>query len=253
MEGYLAFLDVLGFSALVADGSGHTRIDSYFDSLKRVTEPVNIPFVVFSDSIILTTKGDGEQDLLTLAETCSRLLYDLLEKDISIRGAIAFGDYVRKEINDSIFVAGRALIDAYRFEEAQNWVGVMLAPSALRRVPDLGDRCRLEEFATAPDPKSFEHVDTIWPRVIQRCAAIPFHEAGLSDFRGFAVVPTNEDTGPTANSDGVSRAIQRLLWLESLAPTPAAQYKYKHTLVWLSRIKSFWMMIEGKASTAGRH
>ena len=251
MEGYLAFLDVLGFSALVADGS--SRIDSYFESLKRVTEPVDIPFVVFSDSIILTTKGDGEQDLLTLAETCSRLLFDFIEKDICIRGAIAFGSYVRREINDSIFIAGRALIDAYRFEDAQNWVGVMIAPSALRRVPDLGDRCRLEEFATAQDPNSFKAIDTIWPRVIQRCAAIPFHEAGPSDFRGFAVVPTNEDTGPTANSEGISRAMQRLQWLESLAPTPAAQYKYKHTLVWLSRIRSFWMMIERKESTAGRH
>jgi hypothetical protein len=50
MTGYLALLDVLGFSALVGNDSGSTRIDAYFDALKRVTEPVEIPSVVFSDS-----------------------------------------------------------------------------------------------------------------------------------------------------------------------------------------------------------
>jgi hypothetical protein len=224
--------------------------------LKLATEPLGIDFVVFSDSIVLTAKGDDEASFLALAEACSRLLYDLLEKDIPLRGAIAFGDFVRRgDIAKSIFIAGRALIEAYRFEQAQNWIGIMLAPSVIRQLPLLAERCRLEEFANPPTPVSIKKIDPLWPRLIQRCAAIPFHEkrgSEPSDFSGFAIVPTSGTFEPSSNSSGVSEAIRRLRWLESLAPTPADQYKYRHTLVWLSRICSCWMMVENERGVDAR-
>jgi len=51
-----------------------------------------------------------------------------VQKGIPLRGAMAFGElYVDKE-NDIFF--GKALVEAYRFGEHQDWIGFLLTPSA---------------------------------------------------------------------------------------------------------------------------
>jgi hypothetical protein len=95
-NGYVAFLDVLGFSALIADDQG-ARVQSYLDCLKAVFDgeprsPIN--YIVFSDSIILTTPDDTLPGLRAFMASCSTLLGVMLSKDIALRGAIAHGPYI---------------------------------------------------------------------------------------------------------------------------------------------------------------
>ncbi len=55
---YIAVLDVLGFTSLVHDDS---KIGFYLKSLNESLKGIAVEYVVFSDSIILTTKtGDAE-------------------------------------------------------------------------------------------------------------------------------------------------------------------------------------------------
>jgi hypothetical protein len=61
----------------------------------------------------------------------------MLENEIALRGAIAYGDYRREKNAGGVFVAGKAIVDAYTFERQQDWVGVMLAPTTVRRFSGL--------------------------------------------------------------------------------------------------------------------
>ena len=59
MDGYIALLDVLGFSALVnADHTGD-KIRRYLECLNGATQNRSVGYVVFSDSIVLY--GEGER------------------------------------------------------------------------------------------------------------------------------------------------------------------------------------------------
>jgi hypothetical protein len=241
-EGYVALLDVLGFSALVSADLTGEKVRRYLDCLQGASVERRVDYVVFSDSIVLSAKGDSPDSLLAVAGTCSRLLVDLLNEGIPLRGAIAFGGFVREAFGESVFVAGRAVIEAYQFEQQQDWIGVMLAPSAVAQVPDLIDRCRLPGDGVAMTFKDIE-ARYPWPAFIQRCRSIPFHQSSpfeLSVFDGFAVVPTKGVLEAAEIRDSVKVAMDRLAWLRVLAPTPSSQRKYQLTGDWLYPIQGRW-------------
>lgn len=170
---------------------------------------------------------------------------DLLKENIPVRGAIAFGDFFRSSsVGESVFVAGRAVIDAYQFEQLQNWVGIMVAPSAVESVPDLEARCITKKSEEYEDLLPFHEVEPRlqWAAFVQRCRQIPFRGTAMQPetFDGFAVVPTSGEAEPSALRDSIKAAIDRLSWLRTIAPSPSAQRKYDQTIAWLSRIQVTW-------------
>ena len=101
----------------------------------------------------------------------------------------AHGPFFRKAKADSAFVAGKAVIDAYNFEIKQDWVGIMLAPSALTRVPNLAERCKLENPGTQ-EGRRLIRANLPWSAFVQRYGLIPFHKVDPFDdalFDGFAI------------------------------------------------------------------
>jgi len=241
-EGYVALLDVLGFSALVGSDVTGVKIRRYLECLKRATGAQKVDYVAFSDSIVLSMNGDGPESLIAVAGACSRLLADLLNEGIPVRGAIAFGEFIRDTFGESAFVAGRAVIEAYKFEQHQDWIGVMLAPSAVVRVPDLSERCRMPGDGVAVTFKDVE-ARFPWPCFIQRCRNIPFHQSNPFEqegFDGFSVVPTNGALEATQVRDSIKASMDRLEWLRLTAPSPSAQRKYQLTSNWLNIMHVRW-------------
>jgi hypothetical protein len=242
-EGYVALLDVLGFSALVSGDASGEKVRRYLNCLQNTTVERRVDYVVFSDSIILSAKGDSPESLAAVVGTCSRLLVELLLEGIPLRGAISFGGFVREAFGESVFVAGRPVIEAYRFEQSQDWIGVMLAPSAVARVPDLSDRCRLPGDGVTVSLGDVESRYP-WPAIIQRCRNIPFHSSNPfepSVFDGFAVVPTTGELVAARIRDSIKTTMDRLSWLRVIAPTPASQRKYQLTSDWLHLIHGRWV------------
>jgi hypothetical protein len=241
--GYVAFLDVLGFSAPISGDQG-ARVQKYLDCLKRVFdgEPESpVDYVVFSDSIILTTRDDGVPTLQALLTRCSTLLWVMLANDIALRGAIAHGSYITEKTNRGTFVAGKAIIEAYHFEGAQDWIGIMLAPSVIQAVPDLQARCRYEEPHSAALWEALTE-RLPWAAFVQPCSEIPFRDAGnvVTRYHGFAIVPTSGDTSPAALRDSLASTLERLVWLKSLAPNPRDQAKYDRTYSWVNLNCTNW-------------
>jgi uncharacterized protein (DUF1330 family) len=242
--GYVALLDVLGFAERISviDPEG-AWLAEYLDALMRAVERSGCEYVVFSDSIVLTLEGDQPDNLLVIAQACSRLMVELLDRQLPVRGAIARGHFMRSSVGEhgksSVFVAGRAIVDAYRYEQRQDWVGVMITPSALK-ARDLRSQCTL-----AVDGQLLANKGRLaWPLCIQHCQEIPFHSSvnlaatELQD--GFAIVPGGGEADFPAMLATLRRVFDRVTWLKSIAPAPSAQRKYKTTIQWLSQIIGFW-------------
>src|SRR5256885_1361755 len=109
--GYIAFLDVLGFGNLIAEDRNGERLRDYQRvwkvSLGTADAKAPVKYVVFSDSIVLTTT----ENLQVMIRACSKLFGALIAARIPVRGAIAYGQFVRsvQEFDMGVFVAGRAL------------------------------------------------------------------------------------------------------------------------------------------------
>lgn len=237
--GYLAFLDVLGFSALVARDEKGIKLAEYQEKLANaltgksaLLKPAR--YIVFSDSVVITVEGDDFGAFHSIVVRCAGLFGDLLLSDIAVRGAIAFGSYVEDERTNSAFIAGRALVDAYRYETSQNWVGIMIAPSAIEKNSDLADRCQL----VSPPPSGTDrHADLQFACSVRAWGGIPFHDGG---FEGFAITPNGRSYTGSAMIDFLNRAGQKLSWLKALAPDPAAQLKYQNSLTFLTHARTWW-------------
>jgi hypothetical protein len=238
-SGYVAVLDVLGFRALVAADHNNAAVIRYLGIIETsLAESSNIQSIVFSDSIVLALHGKQPENLRLLCEACSRLMYDLITEDIPIRGAIACGDFATSNVNSSAFIAGKPIIEAYEFEQKQDWTGVMLAPSALKAAPIIKDQCTTVFYNDEAFPDLPKYLE--WKAYTQHCPAIPFHSGNGGPIHdGFAIVPGGS-TSLDSMVTNLSGVITRLEWLKLIAPTPGDQAKYSATLDWLRRIQGIW-------------
>jgi hypothetical protein len=135
-------LDLLGFADLV----GRSDIDrvlplyeSVVASLRRIAgskKQLGISFSWFSDTFIIFSHGGREKDFANVEQAGRLFFQELILGRIPVRGAISFGK-LYSHLAKNIFI-GEALIDAYRYGEGQNWLGFLLAPSAMKQMADVG-------------------------------------------------------------------------------------------------------------------
>lgn len=124
-EYYVAFLDILGFKALLKDRTCE-EIYSIFEILHQnargklnlngvdIQAYKHIHHIILSDSIIIYIKANKPDAFAALVHICNKLQYSLANRDkpILLRGAIAIGDLYHKK--DVIY--GSGLSSAYSLE-----------------------------------------------------------------------------------------------------------------------------------------
>jgi hypothetical protein len=131
---WFAYLDLLGFTALVQSNAIEQVIPVYAEALEQMHRACRIGkgeagllYSWFSDTFIIYSGSDSLQDFARV-ESASRIFFQLLVmKRIPVRGCISFGK-LYSQAKQNIFV-GPALIEAHNFGEALDWVGFCLAPS----------------------------------------------------------------------------------------------------------------------------
>ena len=135
---YLLFIDILGFSALVEQESPekiYTIINHALCSFSR-WENLNRRFktIYFSDTFLFyqEQKGYGDWAYLDVYGIGAFLLSALLAKGIPARGSIVFGEFeVKNDLNNKHqLYFGKALIEAYKSEKKEQWIGITIQPSA---------------------------------------------------------------------------------------------------------------------------
>ena len=97
--GYIALLDVLGFSELISRESRNDDLQRYFDAIDVATNSDGQPveFVLFSDTIVISAPDDSERSLLAVLRAASFAMHYLLAASLPVRGAISHGGYLRSQ------------------------------------------------------------------------------------------------------------------------------------------------------------
>lgn len=162
---WFTYFDLLGFENLVKNQDINDVLRSYnyvLDTLaiKASNKKNTVSYSWFSDTFILFTKKDTYDDFLSI-EKVSRLFFQrLVIKKTPVRGALTIGDlYTQKSKN--IFI-GKALIDAYKHGENQDWLGFILTPNACRYLK-AGDANKiLEKYKPVRDANIIKNPENIF-------------------------------------------------------------------------------------------
>ncbi|MGD0624832.1 MAG: hypothetical protein ABSB32_08960 [Thermodesulfobacteriota bacterium] len=245
-QGFVAILDILGFADRVARDAEVGGLDKYIDTVVNLADPYkSLGTILFSDTVVLYTFDDELHSFRDIVSLVSRLSFSLLMEEVPLRGAIAHGLFARSEqqVHGTV-IAGRPIIEAHYYEAQLQWIGVMLAPSVLRAVPDLAKQTPVQ----GPNPNEAQEV--YCERVslaarIQQCSKIPVAStpgAPVGWLEGFAVVPISAGA---RTPEELKKSISTLLWklrsLKPLAPEPRSQDKYQNSIVWLQELHLRWI------------
>lgn len=135
---YLLFLDILGFSEQVESRGAHEIYELIDGALKAFGrwEELNGCFktIYFSDTFLFyqDPKGYGSWAFLDIYAIGGMVLSALLAAGIPARGAISFGEF-EVELDSTgrhQVYFGKALVEAYKAEQREKWIGIVILPSA---------------------------------------------------------------------------------------------------------------------------
>lgn len=144
-ERFVAFFDILGFGSWVeSEGSKKvfTYVRGFLNLMVRSSLPgstvhqdmsvdiqkSDIGYINFSDSIVFYSRDDSYHCLKAMLTVCGEFMNVVIcGPSRMLRGAIAHGEfYADPKANAYV---GKALIDAYKLEEDQDWLGLSLHES----------------------------------------------------------------------------------------------------------------------------
>lgn len=127
--GYVAFIDVLGFSDLVQKNQ-NTQLEAYFQTIINILgelkeSSTGLQSLSISDSIILISP-DTQAGLKLIIRAVRKIQRKLLFKNILIRGAISHGEVFFDDVQNVI--AGKGYIRAYLLEREAVYPRVIIDP-----------------------------------------------------------------------------------------------------------------------------
>ena len=129
---YFLYIDILGFSELVAEQGRIKDLYERFDSLNAHTHP-SFQAIVFSDTMLVFNKDDLEWDesdkqaLVTrLCEFAADLFYRLISQNIHFRAYICCGEFEHSKMQHIDAFYGPALIHAYQREREIQCTGLFI-------------------------------------------------------------------------------------------------------------------------------
>lgn len=137
---WLAYFDILGTRERIASGKQLQIFGVFAQALEqlklRKDDAPRINYACFSDTFIIYSQTDGGEDLPAIDLVARWFAYNLIVAHIPVRGALACGDFYADKENSLYF--GSALVEAHDYGEAPNWLGFLLAPSAVQQFEQLG-------------------------------------------------------------------------------------------------------------------
>lgn len=151
---FIAVCDILGFSdhieANPLDIVVNQSLDYFRRSLNHSVHKFEFPsqapptsdldrhkhvgVALFSDTVLFYTKHDTDDAIRELLATVSWLIFETIQQgQTRVRAGFAYGEaYIEPE--NSLFI-GMPIVNAYRFEQQQQWAGGALDCSAYMRIP----------------------------------------------------------------------------------------------------------------------
>jgi len=137
---WFGYFDLLGAKNLIESDDFINIFLTYSEAVTTFREirscRQKVCHFCFSDSFIVYADDDSKGSFWAIQGVSSQFCHDLLTAEIPVRGAISCDDFYADNANHFFF--GRAQVEAYEYAEAQDWVGLILCPSAIDQLKRLG-------------------------------------------------------------------------------------------------------------------
>lgn len=239
----VAFLDLLGFSELVSRTDFVLVLDAYVKQIRASVSGLSerLNYVVFSDSLVIYSSElsyEAAQDMMgSVADLCFNLL---TKHQLAIRGSITAGSLSFYRDGNDVVVAGPPIVEAYRYETQQDWIGVLVTPRLISMLPEL---VAYSDFGNLRSPNADIFKEQIqWKLSLQRSQAVPFK--GNQQFNGLVVVPHSHTCIDSCHILVDLKEYQASLdGLLLIAPSPDAQQKYRKTSSFIENVGQLWQEV----------
>lgn len=146
IEGFVALFDILGFqNSLPSDDDLDmvseilhnliNEIENYNDHINKVLDLEGIKediihFRNYADTILIHTEEVSDKGFEAIIAACGFVFNVALEAGMPIRGATGVG----KMVNSDKLIFGRPIIDAYKNEQNQDWIGCWISQECTNRI-----------------------------------------------------------------------------------------------------------------------
>lgn len=127
---WLGYFDLLGTRALIKSRAHFYVFTVYATAIEEARKTLacqpTVSSVWFSDTFLIYTSDDSAQNFAFIDQVSRWFVYFLLTTaSIPVRGAISCGDFYADRSSNVYF--GPALVEAYEYGEAQDWIGFLLS------------------------------------------------------------------------------------------------------------------------------
>ncbi|MGP8174782.1 MAG: hypothetical protein ACLP7O_09570 [Terracidiphilus sp.] len=95
----------------------------------------NVDCLFYADTFIFYSKSDETKDYPGLLHIATHFMEKCIYKGIALRGAISFGEIAVG--NDKRIMIGSAFLDSHQYGEDQDWLGLVLTPTASNRLKEV--------------------------------------------------------------------------------------------------------------------
>lgn len=166
-ERFVVFLDIMGFKDIVRSNPKHDELkkrlgelnDSINELIKEEEATSIIELVQFSDSIILFTKNNTNEQLVKLVSIVCLIMQEAIELKFAMKGAIAKG-VLTCDSNKKVYF-GQAQIDAYLLEENVWYYGIVVHHSAQSDVEKINENY-ISTLELPMKTGSIKHCELSW-------------------------------------------------------------------------------------------
>ena len=133
---WVAVFDILGFKSLIQDAERSfprslltNRLSELVELLEgEIGARARIEYLVFSDTFVLLAPDLEIQHYPWFLLICTHLIERSIQVELPLRGAISAGSvFISRQPQ---MLLGSAFLEAYEYQEDQDWVGLVLTPSA---------------------------------------------------------------------------------------------------------------------------
>ncbi len=133
IEGFVALYDILGFQSLVENNNLDTVMLTYQQMMEchNIVEYVEIIKVInYSDTFLIYTTEVSDRAFKLLLLMSNLLFVAANAHEMPIRGATAVGELY---VSDAVAI-GRPIVEAYKSEKKQNWMGCWITHECVDRI-----------------------------------------------------------------------------------------------------------------------
>lgn len=140
LKRWVGYFDLLGIKQLNKTKNYTSIFVAISDAIEKFKERTtawnNVGYAWFSDTFVVYSNDDTIESFDAIDNISRWFFYSLITANMPVRGAVSCDSFYADSDNGLFF--GEALIEAYEYGEAQDWIGFLLCPSAEERLKQLG-------------------------------------------------------------------------------------------------------------------